>query len=145
MRASRWSTVLMLGSLSLVAACATMRVHPVQMDVSVPGAVRIAFGPLDSKLFKLQVYNESQNQTLFVNLDAVMLCHKGKERRRQPGGGSATYLVEPGRSYDVSVKFAMQDVDPNQSLWLCFGDTVSMSGTPIDLDPVELHVELPPE
>jgi hypothetical protein len=41
----------------------------------------------------------------------------------------------------MDVKFAMNDIDPNQSLWLCFGDTVSMNGAPVELDPVELHVE----
>ena len=72
----------------------------------------------------------------------IQLCHKGKERRRQPGGKKASsYRVGPGRSQRVDVKFAMQDIDPRKSLWLCFGDTVSMNGTPVDLDPVQLRVQ----
>ncbi len=93
--------------------------EPVRSVAETPGAARVALREIDGDIFKLSVKNLSP-APLVIDRDAIVMETQGGTFPRSPGGTATTYVVPPGGSHAVNVRFDMTRVQSGEPFMLRF-------------------------
>ncbi len=104
------------------------------------GVARVYVRSVDHNIFKFTVNNLS-HEMFVVDRDAVVLRVFGDTRMRVAGGAGRTYMVQPGGSHDVNVKFDLTDVVPGVPMSVSFEHAINQGGNVMPVPPLEFIAE----
>jgi hypothetical protein len=130
-----------LVTLSALSGCSAPSVIHRRQAVRLEAKAQVALVKITAtNIFIFSVTNLSR-EMLVVNRNAVRLHTPLGTMLREAGGASALYIIPPGTSRRVNVKFHIDGLPANSAVRAVFKEALSIRGEPVEIDPIELIVE----
>ena len=104
------------------------------------GRAQVEFLGAEGGVVRLLVHNASPS-LMVINRDAFEVRRVGGILTRSQGGAGSTYLVAPGGSHAVNLRFDLDALNPGEPLYLTFDKAISIESQFVSLDPLPLRLD----